>query len=89
MSVSYTHLLKKTVTTSADPFVTALKLAIAGNIIDYGIPQHFDLDETIGKVLASDFAIDHSKDLKQSLSEAKSVLYIGCLLYTSYISIRK
>lgn len=69
--------LKKTVTTSADPFVTALKLAIAGNIIDYGIPQHFDLDETIGKVLASDFAIDHSKDLKQSLSEAKSVLYIG------------
>ncbi len=69
--------LKKTVTTSADSFVTALKLAIAGNIIDYGIPQHFDLDETIGKVLASDFAIDHSKDLKQSLSEAKSVLYIG------------
>jgi uncharacterized protein with ATP-grasp and redox domains len=69
--------LKKTVTTSADPFVTALKLAIAGNIIDYGIPQHFDLDETIGKVLASDFAIDYSKDLKQSLSEAKSVLYIG------------
>jgi len=69
--------LKKTVTTSADPFVTALKLAIAGNIIDYGIPQQFDLDETIRKVLTSDFAIDHSKDLKQSLSEAKSVLYIG------------
>jgi len=69
--------LKKTVASSADPFVTALKLAIAGNIIDYGIPQHFDLDETIGKVLTSDFAIDHSKDLKQSLSEAKSVLYIG------------
>lgn len=69
--------LKKTVASSADPFVTALKLAIAGNIIDYGIPQHFDLDETIRKVLTSDFAIDHSKDLKQSLSEAKSVLYIG------------
>lgn len=69
--------LKKTVASSADPFVTALKLAIAGNIIDYGIPQHFDLDETIRKVLTSDFAIDHSKDLKQSLSEAKLVLYIG------------
>jgi len=69
--------LKKTVASSADPFVTALKLAIAGNIIDYGIPQHFDLDETIRKVLVSDFAIDHSKDLKQSLAEAKSVLYIG------------
>lgn len=69
--------LKKTVASSADPFVMALKLAIAGNIIDYGIPQHFDLDETIRKVLTSDFAIDHSKDLKQSLSEAKSVLYIG------------
>ncbi|MDS1032380.1 ARMT1-like domain-containing protein [Porphyromonadaceae sp. NP-X] len=69
--------LKKTIASSADPFVTALKLAIAGNIIDYGIPQQFDLDETIRKVLTSDFAIDHSKDLKQSLSEAKSVLYIG------------
>lgn len=69
--------LKNIVFQSANQFETALRLAIAGNIIDYGIGNHFDLQGTIDKVLSSDFAIDDSIELKQALSKAKTVLYLG------------
>jgi len=69
--------LKEIVFQSENQFETALRLAIAGNIIDYGIGNHFDLQATIDKVLNSDFAIDDSLHLKQALSEAKTVLFLG------------
>lgn len=69
--------LKDKVFNSAIQFDTALRLAIAGNIIDYGISNDFDLQVTIDKVLGSDFAIDDSIELKQALSKAKTVLYLG------------
>lgn len=69
--------LKDLVFHSGNYFDTSLRLAIAGNIIDYGISNSFDLHSTIDKVLNSDFAIDDSLELKQALSEAKTVLYMG------------
>ena len=69
--------LKNIVFQSANQFETALRLAIAGNIIDYGIGNDFDIHDTIDKVLNSDFAIDDSLQLKQALSEVKTVLYLG------------
>lgn len=69
--------LKKIVFQSENQFETALRLAIAGNIIDYGIGNYFDLQGTIDKVLNSEFAIDDSLELKQAISEAKTVLYLG------------
>jgi len=69
--------LKKMTTDAENPFDTALLLAIAGNIIDYGISDNFDLVDTIEKVLNTDFAIDHAAELKQAVSKAKTVLYLG------------
>jgi uncharacterized protein with ATP-grasp and redox domains len=69
--------LKKQVFQSDNPFDTALRLAIAGNIIDFATGDNFDIQATIEKVLHSDFAIDHSAELKQALSKAKKVLYLG------------
>jgi len=69
--------LKDILFQSDNYFNTALRLAIAGNIIDFGISNTFDLHSTIDKVLNSDFAIDDSIRLKQALSEAKTVLYLG------------
>ncbi len=68
---------KALIATSADPFNTALRLAVAGNIIDFGPTTHFDIESTINKVLASDFAIDHSLQLKDKISQAKTILYLG------------
>lgn len=69
--------LKELIFYSDNKFDTALRLAIAGNIIDYGISNYFDLQSTIDRVLISDFAIDDSNLLRQDLSVAKSVLYLG------------
>ncbi len=62
---------------SSDPFITALKLAIAGNIIDFAVNDSCDLPGTIERVLSSDFSIDHSGHLREALKSAKKVLYIG------------
>ncbi|HCC86466.1 MAG TPA: hypothetical protein DEQ06_07800 [Porphyromonadaceae bacterium] len=69
--------LRRRIDCSDDPFETALRLAIAGNIIDYGVFDSFDLEQTIEKVMNSEFAINHVAQLKQRLFEAKTVLYIG------------
>lgn len=62
---------------SAKPFDTALRLAIAGNIIDFGPGHTFDVAATIDKVLCSDFAIDHSLKLFDEIKKAKTILYLA------------
>lgn len=62
---------------SPDPFTTALKLAIAGNIIDFAVHDECDLHGTIENVLKSGFAIDHSPQLRERLQASDKVLYIG------------
>lgn len=72
----YDH-LKEIVTKSNNKFDTALRLAIAGNIIDYAANPDFNIDNTINKVLGEDFSINDSLILKEEISKAKSILYLG------------
>jgi len=67
--------LKQKVNKSRDPLRTAIRLAIAGNIIDFGVPHEFNLDETIREVLKKKFAIDDYKQLKEKLKDAETLLF--------------
>ncbi len=69
--------LKQKVSQADNSFDTALRLAIAGNIIDFAIGSDYNLRATIDSVLQNDFAIDHSAELKEALSKAALVLYLG------------
>jgi hypothetical protein len=69
--------VKRMITSSADPLLTAIKLAIAGNIIDLGVSSSYDVERTMTNVLKTDFAIDEYKSLKKDLNKAEQVLYIG------------
>jgi damage-control phosphatase, subfamily I len=69
--------LKLRIQNSDDHFDIALRLAIAGNIMDYAISETFCVESTIASALKAGFAIDHSAELKEALSKAKTVLYIG------------
>jgi uncharacterized protein with ATP-grasp and redox domains len=60
-----------------DPFDLALRLAIAGNIMDYGASGNFDIHSTIEKALSKPLAIDHSHDLKEKIEKAQSIIYLG------------
>lgn len=68
---------KPKVLAASDPFDMALRLATAGNIIDYGANNNFDVHATIDKVLSESFAINHSESLKTALANADTVLYLG------------
>lgn len=65
------------ISNSKNPFNTALRLAVAGNIIDFGPTHQFDVSGTIERVLESDFAFDHSEQLKLEIEKANSILYLG------------
>jgi damage-control phosphatase, subfamily I len=62
---------------SDDHFATALRLAIAGNIIDFAASDNFDLHATIDKALLSEFALDNSEKLRDRIKSAKKILYLG------------
>jgi uncharacterized protein with ATP-grasp and redox domains len=67
--------LKQKVNKSRDPLRTAVRLAIAGNIIDFGVPHEFNLEETIREVLKKQFAIDDYQKLKEKLKDAETLLF--------------
>ena len=69
--------LKTLISSSADPFGTALRIAVAGNIMDFATNDKFNLEETVRETLDSEFAIDNSVRLKEALTKAQSVLYLG------------
>lgn len=69
--------LKRLVKRASDPLFMAIRLAIAGNIIDYGALAHFDIRHTVKDVLKKKFAVSDYKRFKRDLKKAKLLLYIG------------
>ncbi len=69
--------LKQKVAGSEDRLLTATKLAIAGNIIDFGPGSKFDLEKTIGEVLVQDFAINHFNRFRNALQKSEKIVYLG------------
>lgn len=68
---------ERLVAESDDPFTTALRLAIAGNVIDYGSQHQFDIWQSIERVLNVDLAIDDTELLRRDVAASKQLLYIG------------
>jgi len=69
--------LKQRVSESDDRLLTAIRLAIAGNVIDLGVDKEFNLVEDIETILQQEFAILDYTFFKKKLAAAKEILYIG------------
>jgi len=69
--------LKEIVAQSANPLLTAVRIAIAGNVIDLGMHKPFDIKQDVYAILKQHFGIDHFYQFEQELSKAKTVLYLG------------
>ena len=83
---------QKEITDSSDPLATALRIAIGGNIIDYGAMHSFDVDAAMERCLKVPFAVDHSQILLQNLralEKGAKVLYLadnsGEIVYDSLV----
>jgi len=60
-----------------DRLERATRIAIAGNVIDFGPSADFDIEETLESVLYQPFAINDIAAFRKALSGARSVLYLG------------
>jgi len=69
--------MKEKVEDSDDPLLTATKLAIAGNIIDFGPNSNFDLEGTVEDVLKSDLGIDHYDRFRKEVEDAEEIVYLA------------
>ena len=69
--------LKKIVEESDNSLLTAIRIAIAGNVIDLGVNKKFNLVEDVRKILKQDFAILDFEKFEKQLKIADSVLYLG------------
>ncbi|MDP8298361.1 MAG: ARMT1-like domain-containing protein [Candidatus Tantalella remota] len=68
--------MKKMVESSDDVLLSAVRLAVAGNVIDYGVPHAFDIEEEIEECLEKDFAFFDFKEFSEAVRGAKNILYI-------------
>ena len=64
-----------------DPLETAVRLSIAGNVIDLGPTQEYDLWGTVERVLVQPFAIDDRAAFREALSRAGRGAATTPLLY--------
>ena len=70
--------LKSLVAESADPLETAVRLSIAGNIIDFALSDELaDLEATVERILAAPLAVDDLAALRAALDAADRVLYLA------------
>ena len=69
--------LRKLVQEADDGPDVAVRLSIAGNIIDLGPEQQYDLWDVIERVLAQPFALDDREAFWEALATADRVLYLA------------
>ncbi len=72
--------LKKMVNEASDPFAAALRVAIAGNIIDFGtrsLEEEIEIEEALADTLARPLAVDHTEELRRKLASAKEILFLA------------
>ncbi|MBN2320502.1 MAG: DUF89 family protein [Acidobacteria bacterium] len=69
--------MKSAVESSIDPLRTAAGIAIAGNVIDFGSHQHFDLEKELTAALEKPLAINHYESFRRSIEKARTILYLG------------
>ncbi len=72
--------LRKLIEYSREPLDTALKLAAAANMIDFGVYDEVDVNATLEKTMTISFAVDHTDHLVRDLARSKKLL---CLVDNS------
>jgi len=72
--------LKDRIRSSRTPLETAVRLAIAGNVMDFGLYSSLggvDVTETIDKALSADWDPGCLEEFAQAVDDARSILYLG------------
>ncbi len=69
--------MKELVGSADAPLAVATKIAIAGNIIDFGVPDRLDIEEPLNRIMHTPFAVDDFDLFAERIAAADSILYLG------------
>ncbi|MCB9481115.1 MAG: DUF89 family protein [Desulfobacteraceae bacterium] len=69
--------LEKKINTAKDPLLCAIRISIAGNVIDLGVDKKFNISNDLDKIIDQDFGIFDYEAFKENLNSSKTVLFIG------------
>ncbi|MEA1961122.1 MAG: ARMT1-like domain-containing protein [Bacillota bacterium] len=72
--------MRKTIQQSDDPFQTAAKISIAGNIIDFGVRNnitHDEVRETVAECLNQALQGNTAEELSNAIEQSTQILFLG------------
>lgn len=69
--------LKEIINKSENKLLTAIRIAIAGNVIDLGVGKDFNIVEDIKEIHKQEFGIFDFNEFVKHLKKANTILYIG------------
>jgi hypothetical protein len=70
-------LLKEKLSQAQDPLMLAIRIAIAGNVMDLGMDKQFNIEKDLEKILQQEFSICDYQEFKETLKNSKQILYLG------------
>ncbi len=68
---------QKKISESKNSLLSAAKIAIAGNIMDFAAHSEYDIKNSIETVLENDFAIDDFSRFEKELPKAREISYLA------------
>lgn len=69
--------IKKRIKDSPNQLEMAVRAAVAGNVIDFGVHAEFDFDKDLETVFTQEFAINHLPEFSEAVKNARRIMYIG------------
>jgi len=76
-ALSFVPFLKEKLHNASDKLLVAVKIAVAGNVIDLAAEVEFDLQEELEKIFHTQFTHNDFDILKNNLDNARSVVVLG------------
>ena len=76
-ATTYLPLIEDKSSSSEDKLFTAIKAAVAGNVIDFATTKEFSLDEEINSIFETDFSINDYEIFKEKLEKVNSLIILA------------
>lgn len=76
-SLTLYPVLKAFVNEADDRLLAAIKVAVAGNVIDFGVCGSIDIRRAVQEVLETDFAVCEAEAFRKTLAGSDEVLFLG------------
>ena len=76
-ALKFKSVLEKRISKSKDKLFDACKIAVAGNVIDLGVNQEYDLTKEIKRIFEMDFFKNDYNEFKKRALNAKNICYLA------------